>query len=181
MMTCKMQIKKIMKVKTLINLMILILAISSTLSACKKEDDPVQSSQDKIWQETMDTWGDDIHCRDSVHIVLSGTSMATPHIAGTVALLLQKHPDWTPDEIKRNLKDTSIDLNLRIVEQGSGIINVSDSIKKLDSSQFFDFGIVSPAEKEVFNTYDKIQIKGVFPENYDVLDVRYSKLDSQIW
>ena len=38
---------------------------------------------------------------------LSGTSMATPHVSGAVALLLQRHPDWSPAEVKAALTVTA--------------------------------------------------------------------------
>ncbi len=36
-----------------------------------------------------------------------GTSGASPHVAASVALLRQMHPDWTPDQIEQRLFDTA--------------------------------------------------------------------------
>jgi len=37
---------------------------------------------------------------------LDGTSMATPHVAGAAALLLQRHPTWTVQQVKSALAST---------------------------------------------------------------------------
>jgi Subtilase family/PA domain len=39
--------------------------------------------------------------------VFDGTSMATPHVAGAAALLLELHPSWTPAEVKSALVSTA--------------------------------------------------------------------------
>ena len=49
-------------------------------------------------------------CFDEEHVQLAGTSMSTPIVSGAVALLIQKNPDWTPEDIKNSMieKDTSL-------------------------------------------------------------------------
>ncbi len=40
-------------------------------------------------------------------VSFSGTSMATPMVAGLAALLKSRHPDWTPQEIKADIMNTA--------------------------------------------------------------------------
>ncbi len=55
----------------------------------------------------------------------SGTSMATPHISGAIALLKQANPSLTPNEIKEILMSTSRDLKGESVfRQGAGIVDL---------------------------------------------------------
>jgi subtilisin len=50
----------------------------------------------------------------------SGTSMATPHVAGAAALLKEQHPTWTPAEIRARLRATAIDLGTPGDDPGTG-------------------------------------------------------------
>ncbi|NRN68277.1 Minor extracellular serine protease [Kibdelosporangium sp. 4NS15] len=42
-------------------------------------------------------------------LMISGTSMAAPHVAGIAALVRQTRPDWTPEEIKAAVMNTAGD------------------------------------------------------------------------
>jgi serine protease AprX len=56
---------------------------------------------------------------------MSGTSVAAPHVSGTVALMMEKDPNLKPSEIKQILESTAVDLGPKGKdnEYGSGRIN----------------------------------------------------------
>ncbi|MDD5937357.1 MAG: S8 family peptidase [Clostridiales bacterium] len=65
--------------------------------------------------------------RDTYHHLYtekSGTSMATPIVSGAIALLLSMHPDMTPKDVKKKLKQSATDLKRDPLEQGWGLLNV---------------------------------------------------------
>src|SRR4030095_1320757 len=52
---------------------------------------------------------------------LTGTSMATPHVAGAAAIMAQRWPSWTPARIKAVLMGTADpNSDLGVYEQGGG-------------------------------------------------------------
>lgn len=60
------------------------------------------------------------------YLSLNGTSMATPIVSGSIALLLEKYPELTPDDIKYMLKKCSVDLHYPKNQQGWGLINIKN-------------------------------------------------------
>ncbi len=63
---------------------------------------------------------------------LSGTSMATPHVAGAVALIKQMHPNWSAVEIKMALRNNAVDVGEDIYTQGYGRLDVLNSVNLSD-------------------------------------------------
>ncbi|MEU3526848.1 S8 family serine peptidase [Streptomyces sp. NPDC038707] len=62
------------------------------------------------------------------YLTISGTSMATPHVAGAAAILKQEHPDWGYTELKGALTGSAKGGKYTPFEQGSGRIQVDKAI-----------------------------------------------------
>ncbi|WP_427919477.1 S8 family serine peptidase [Streptomyces sp. cg40] len=71
---------------------------------------------------------------DDYYTTASGTSMATPHVAGTAALVAEAHPDWTGEQIKESLASTAKTNTVNSVfEQGDGRV---DAVRAVEQGVF---------------------------------------------
>ncbi|MER8047880.1 S8 family serine peptidase [Streptomyces sp. NPDC094032] len=59
---------------------------------------------------------------------MSGTSMATPHVAGVAALLAERHPDWSGAQLKNALMSSSRTLADSAYDLGAGRVDVGAAI-----------------------------------------------------
>lgn len=79
----------------------------------------------------------------------TGTSMASPHVAGLAALILEKHNDWSPFNVKVALMNNAKVLNTEsydVTDQGAGRIQALNTIqaealvKVLDKTSYQENG-----------------------------------------
>jgi subtilisin family serine protease len=63
------------------------------------------------------------------YVKLSGTSMATPHVAGAAAILAQQQPTWNAKLLKTALMGTTrLPVNESVFRQGAGFLDVSRAV-----------------------------------------------------
>ncbi|KOV89924.1 S8 family serine peptidase [Nocardia sp. NRRL S-836] len=66
---------------------------------------------------------------DEGHVALSGTSMATPHVAGAAAVLAAQHPTWKAGDLKAALMNSAKpNPELTVYDQGAGRLDVDKAV-----------------------------------------------------
>ncbi|MFF3395166.1 S8 family serine peptidase [Streptomyces sp. NPDC002669] len=83
---------------------------------------------------------------DASYTAASGTSMATPHVAGAAAILAAQHPDWNGRQLKDALMSTTRTApDQTVYEQGTGRVDVARSVRQqVRATGTTTFGALEP-------------------------------------
>ena len=66
---------------------------------------------------------------DDVYTTISGTSMATPHVAGLAAILKQEHPTWDGEQLKSAIANSTVPVaNATGFDAGTGRVDALEAI-----------------------------------------------------
>ncbi len=93
-------------------------------------------------RSTVPTTG--VHGDPTGYKILSGTSMATPHVAGSAALLLQWNAAQSPAELKQRLSASARTIEADLFKRGAGGIDLvaAFAVRILASATHLSFGVV---------------------------------------
>ncbi len=101
----------------------------------------ILSATNDDWAYPVDPWLGGIilgsnGCGISCYRTLDGTSMATPYVSGTVALMLEANPDLTPAEVFQILIDTAEHRGLGSGKNnlyGHGVVDTFAAVKEAEA------------------------------------------------
>jgi len=121
---------------------------------------------------------------------VSGTSMATPHVAGSAALLKQLHPTWSPAQIKSALMTTATEnvwtTNAKttlagVLDRGAGRVDLTKagtpgitldqaslSAGEIIAGQHVDFSIRARDVSGTGGTWSVTAVKTASPTNFNI-------------
>lgn len=81
------------------------------------------------------------------YVSKSGTSMATPHVAGTVALVLQANPTLSPEGVRATIMNTADPIGYGVWDRGAGRVNATRAVRAANNwtiTPRLDLGPVLP-------------------------------------
>ncbi|MHB8911678.1 MAG: S8 family serine peptidase [Lysobacter sp.] len=108
---------------------------------------------------------------------MSGTSMATPHVAGIVALMLEANPHLTPAQVKDILERTATNMTGRIYwEAGAGHVNAYTAVAEAAGLRS-DFGATVNSLRE-FNA-NALLAPGATPVPFSIFFTPVGTVESQ--
>jgi serine protease AprX len=85
---------------------------------------------------------------------LSGTSMAAPVVAGTIALMLEKNPSLRPAQVKQRLRATATAVAYGSVNAtGAGVVNAAAAVASVDPATYVNTAVVSDGFATATYTY----------------------------
>ncbi len=113
---------------------------------------------------------------------MSGTSMATPHVAGIVALTFQSHPSWTAPQVKAAVMNTAThdvrqgDRTATLLRQGTGrvdalqAVTAGTTVRSIENDQLVtaSYGVVEVSGATTESRTLQIQNTDGRPHTYDV-------------
>ncbi len=113
---------------------------------------------------------------------MSGTSMATPDVAGIAALTFQSHPTWSAPQVKAALMNTAThdvrqgDGTATLLRQGTGrvdalqAVTAGTTVRSIENDQLVtaSYGVVEVASKTSENRTLQIENTDGRPHTYDV-------------
>ena len=109
---------------------------------------------------------------------MSGTSMATPHVAGIVALMLEANPDLTPAEVKDIIERTAANMTGRLPwEAGTGHVNAYAAVAEAAGLRH-DFGATVNALREFHSNAILVDGPAPLPFSIDFAPVGEVKAQS---
>ncbi|MFA6468442.1 MAG: S8 family serine peptidase [Bacteroidota bacterium] len=105
------------------------------------------------------------------YITESGTSMASPMVAGVAALLKSKDNSLTPLQIKSRIVNSSVDIGVPVMVQGAGRV---DAMRAIAQTSFavptqFSFGLDDPSQSN-WNAVETVMVTNTknIPQDYSV-------------
>ena len=113
---------------------------------------------------------------------MSGTSMATPHVAGIVALTFESHPTWTAPQVKAAVMNTAThdveqgDRTATLLRQGTGrvdalqAVTAGTTVRSIENDQLVtaSYGVVEVSGKASGNRTLQIENTDGTAHTYDV-------------